>query len=153
MRVSQQEQCYAAEAVLGSGVSFADVAAAQAWVDALRDEGWWHLQGFSLAVLRIEVGRSRAHAGVGWYEPEKNAGRIELGPGQLNTSTILHEVAHVLAMAQHGSKTHDPAWARTYLVLVSCVLGAAEYTRLRDSFDAHGVNYTVAPVRPNAFAL
>lgn len=152
MRVTQQQQCYDAEAVLGIGDVFTDITAAQTWVDALRNENWWHLQQFSLHVLRIEVGRSRGRS-VGWYDKATNAGRIELAPGQLETVTILHEVAHVLAMAMYESKSHDPTWARTYLTLVSCVLGPEAYTSLRDSFDAHGVNYDAVPKLTGTIAL
>lgn len=145
MRVTQQDECYVAELALGSGRSFADYDAAQRWVDDLRDTPWWHLQGFSLYVLRIEVGPAtrlaREFAGVGWFEREKSAGRIELKRDALDERTILHEVAHVLASAVHDSKSHDPAWARTYLTLVSSVMGPDAYLALQRSFDQHGVDY------------
>lgn len=152
MRVTQQQECYAAETVLGIGDVFTDVTAAQTWVDNLRNEHWWHLQGYSLAVLRIEVGSARGNS-IGWYEKEKSAGRIELASSQLNKVTVIHEVAHILAMSMHGSKTHDPAWARTYLTLVSCVLGPDDYLKLKGSFDEHGVNYDVTPKSSGVFAL
>lgn len=152
MRVSQQQQCYDAESVLGYGTTLRDAAAAQAWVDALRDEPWWHLQGFSLAVSRIEVGRARGQS-VGWFEPKLDAGRIELGPGQCNTSTILHEVAHVLSMSMYDSTSHDPSWCMVYLTLVACVLGSDAYTKLKLSFDEHGVNYDATLKSAATFAL
>jgi hypothetical protein len=152
---TQQAQCYDAQAnaALSTGEIFADVADAQRWVDELRDTSWWHLQGYSLRVLRIEVGLTRGKfAGVGWFEADKNAGRIELRSDALNACTALHEVAHVLAQAIHGSKLHDPAWARTFLTLVSCVLGSDEYLTLQRAFDAHGVDYD-APRSAQAGAI
>lgn len=158
MRVTQQQQCYAAETALDTGRTFASVDEAQAWVDALRDEPWWHLQRFSLAVLRIEVGlidrrKARRCAGVGWYEKEMSAGRIELDRDALNARVALHEVAHVLASAMYDSTSHDPAWAMTYLTLVSYVLGSEEYLKLQRAFDELGVNYDVVPKSSGVFAL
>lgn len=155
---TQQLDCYAAEGGLDNGPTFRDVAAAQKFVDDLRDTHWWQLQGYSLHVLRIEVGAatklSDRFSGVGWYDDDKNAGRIELKPAGLNTRTVLHEVAHVLASAVHKSKSHDPAWARTYLTLVSCVMGPDAYLALQRSFDAHGVDYDAPrPAKAGAIAL
>jgi putative metallohydrolase (TIGR04338 family) len=148
---TQQFDCYAAEAALGDGRAFRGVDEAQRWVDDLRDTPWWQLQGYGLHVLRIEVGLADARklgkdaVAVGWYERSKNAGRVEFKRSALNESTVLHEVAHVLASAVHGSKSHDPAWARTYLTLVSCVIGPDAYVTLQRSFDAHGVDYDAPP--------
>lgn len=143
MSVTQQEQCYAAQSALLPGRSFASVGEAQRFVDALRDEPWWTGQGYHLRVLRIEVGasRSRKFNGVGWFEEGVNAGRIELTKTGMTERTVLHEVAHVLACAIHGSKSHDPWWARTYLMLVYWVMGAEVYRTLQSAFDAQGVDY------------
>jgi putative metallohydrolase (TIGR04338 family) len=148
MRKTQQLQCYAAEVGVPDGSRFRDVAEAQRFVDELRDEPWWHLQGYSLAVLRIEVHpASRTNQqwhGVSQWFPDKSAGLVELSPSGLSTRVVLHEVAHVLADSALASTGHDPAWARTYLTLVSCVMGPDAYLKLRESFDAHGVDYDAA---------
>lgn len=157
MTRTQQFDCYAAEGGLESGPTFPDWDAAQRWVDDLRDTPWWNLQGFSLYVLRIEVGPatklSNKFAGVGWYEDDKNAGRIELKRCGLNTRTVLHEVSHVLADAVYKSTGHDPAWARTFLTLVSCVMGPDAYLALQRSYDAHGVDYDAPTSRAGGIPL
>lgn len=146
--VTQQQSCYAAERSLDHGRIFSSVDEVQRYVDALRDNQWWHAQGFSLHVLRIEVGKmdgrkNKRAAGVGWFQPETNAGRIELRHSCMYESVVLHEVAHVLAAAVHGSTCHDPAWARTFLTLVSAVMGPDAYLTLQRSFDAFNVRYDV----------
>lgn len=153
---TQQFDCYAAEGALGDGRTFRDVAEAQRFVDDLRDTHWWHLQGYSLHVLRIEVSLSRSTKfnGIAHWEADKSAGAIGLTRTGLRERTVLHEVAHVLATAIHGSKSHDPAWARTYLTLVSYVMGSDAYLALQRSFDAHGVDYDAPrPVQAGAIAL
>lgn len=153
---TQQQECYSAEATVDNGRRFASAAEVQEFVDGLRDKLWWTAQGYHLAVLRIEVGTSRStkHAGVGRYEKEAGAGRIELTSHGLCMRVVLHEVAHVLAQAQHGSKSHDPWWARTYLTLVSLVMGTDAYLTLRAAFDLHGVDYDVNTTgRPGVIAL
>lgn len=155
---TQQHDCYAAEGVLGSGRQFKSVGDVQKFVDALRNEPWWTSQGYAHAVLRIEVGAADGRKvgkaiGVGWYDRANEAGRIELRPAGLNMKTVVHEVAHVLASAQHRSKAHDPWWARTYLTLVSFIMGGDAYLTLQRSFDVHGVDYDVCTGRPGVIAL
>lgn len=153
---TQQQECYAAQAALPDGRRFASVAEVQRFVDELRDRLWWTAQGYHLAVLRIEVGatRSKKFNGIGWFDREAKAGRIELTPEGLTMRTVLHEVAHVLSVAQHGSKSHDPWWARTYLTLVSLVMGTEPYLALRSAYDATGVDYDVTTAtRPGVIAL
>ena len=154
--ITQQQDCYKAEAVAPYGRRFMSVAEVQSFVDSLRDEPWWTAQGYGLKVPRIEVGKSNSkkHAGVGWFDADLGAGRIELTGAGLHMRVVLHEVAHVLSMAIHGSKSHDPWWARTYLTLVSYVMGGDAYLTLQASFDVHGVDYTVpSSGRPGVIAL
>jgi putative metallohydrolase (TIGR04338 family) len=152
---TQQQECYAAERELRGGRAFMSVEEVQSFVDGLRDLPWWTAQGFHLAVARIEVGKSRSkkHAGVGWYDAEMGGGRIELTGVGLNMKTVLHEVAHVIASAKYGSKSHDPWWARTYLTLVSYVMGTESYLTLQSAFDGQGVDYDVTTGRPGVIAL
>lgn len=153
---TQQQECYAAEASVDHGRRFASVVEVQQFVDGLREEPWWTAQGFHLAVLRIEVGAA-GHGkknSVGWFEKELGAGRIELTDVGLRMRTVLHEVAHVIACAKYSSKSHDPWWARTYLTLVSYVMGADAYLALQGAFDRHGVDYDAStPGRPGVIAL
>lgn len=153
--ITQQQECYAAEAALRNGRAFMSVEEVQTFVDSLREERWWTLQGYGLKVRRIEVGKSnsRKHSGVGWFEEDAKAGRIELSGTGLNMRVVLHEVAHVLASAQHGSKSHDPWWARTYLTLVSYVMGTESYLTLQTAFDAKGVDYHVVTTPKHVIAL
>jgi putative metallohydrolase (TIGR04338 family) len=145
MRVTQQFKCYDAQSAIDDGERFETIEDMQRWVDDLRDTHWWHAQGYSLAVLRIEVdhatGENRRHRGVASYDRANNAGVCVFSPAGMCVRTVLHEVAHVLAAATHGSTSHNPAWARTYLTLVSCVMGPDVYLALQRSFDEHGVNY------------
>ena len=156
MAVTQQQECYRAESQLGPGRAFMSIDEIQAFVDSLRDAPWWTAQGYHLSVARIEVGtsRSKKFAGVGWYDKDMGAGRIELTGVGKNMKTVLHEVAHVIASAKYGSKSHDPWWARTYLTLVSYVMGSDAYLTLQSAFDAQGVDYTVTTAgRPGVIAL
>lgn len=151
--ITQQHACYAAEDSLERGKLFKSVADVQRFVDAMRDERWWILQRYPLYVIRIEVGAAKGTSSVGWFDKDKGAGRIELVAQHLDTKTVLHEMAHVLASAVHRSKSHDPWWARTYLTLVSCVMGPEAYLALRNAFDAKGVDYDVKTTTGGAIAL
>lgn len=156
MRKTQQLDCYAAQEALPRGQAFASLEEVQRWVDDLRDTPWWHLQGYSLHVLRIEVQpyRSAKFAGCAQWCKEDNCGVIALTPDGRTVRTVLHEVAHILADAAHDSTGHDPAWARVFLTLVSCVMGPDAYVTLRESFDAHGVSYDAGtPAASSTFAL
>lgn len=153
--ITQQQECYAAESDVSRGRVFDTVAEAQRFVDSLRDERWWTTQGYHLAVSRIEVGAAGKGKknSVGWYEKDKGAGRIELTTHGLCMRVVLHEVAHVLASARHGSKSHDPWWAKTYLTLMSYVMGTDAYLTLQAGFNARGVDYDVNICRPGVIAL
>jgi len=157
MATTQQQQCYAAEATVGNGRTFASVDEIQRFVDALRDEPWWRAQGYGRKVLRVEVGKADGRIlksnGVGFWDETKSAGRIELRPGGMHERLVLHEVAHVIARANHGSKSHDPWWARTYLTLVSYVMGSDAYLALQSAFDREGVDYAAPTGRPGVIAL
>lgn len=152
---TQQDECYAAERRLERGRLFDSIEDAQRFVDELRDAPWWHAQQFDRHVLRIEVeatGRGVTRSG-GSFDKAASAGLVELAPHGMHTREVLHEVAHVLARAVHGSQSHDPWWARTYLTLVSCVMGAEAYLTLQRSFDEQGVDYDVRTTPESKFAL
>jgi putative metallohydrolase (TIGR04338 family) len=105
-------------------------------------------------VERVEVGKARKNGGsVGAYEKDKNAGRIEMAPVHWNELFVLHELAHVLAKALYESKSHDPAFARTYLQLVFCVMGSTTYEALQSRFNQLGVVYDFKTLPESRFAL
>jgi putative metallohydrolase (TIGR04338 family) len=142
---TQQDALYTAENGVPHGRRFDSLDDIQAYVDALRDNEWWTRFGYYV-VLRIEAGparkRTKGAMSVGWYEPDKNAGRIEMLPVHWNELMVLHEVAHVIAEACNGSKAHDPWFARVYMNLVYCVMGGAAWEELKAAFDTHGIEYT-----------
>lgn len=136
MMITQQKAVYAAERAVPVGRSFDSIAAIQDVLDRLRDEDWWD-QG----IARVEVGpAAHGQAGVGWYEADKNAGRIELSPECRNERIMCHELAHVFA-ERCGSKAHDPCWARIYTNIVYRVMGPTAWQALVMAFKEHGVDY------------
>lgn len=140
MSLCQQMQLYAAEWGVPGGHEFDSVPELQGWVDALRDEPWW--DRFNPQVLRVDVGsRPNGSGSVGAWFPEQRSGRIEMEPNHMHELVVLHELAHVLAGARHGSTAHDPWFARTYLEIVSLVMGSSAFDRLRASFDEHNVDH------------
>jgi putative metallohydrolase (TIGR04338 family) len=52
---------------------------------------------------------------------------------------LLHEVAHLCAAAEVGSKSHDPHWARVFLELVYRQMGTKAWQALRQAFLDEGV--------------
>lgn len=138
----QQSALYAAEGtVRDRGRTFAGVTEAQRFVDGLRATWWWPF--FYWQVEYVEVGRARANGAgsVGVWYPEKNAGRIEMWHGHLTVPDITHELAHVLADARHGSKSHDPWFAREFLNLTYLISGSNAYVNLRDAFVRYRIEF------------
>jgi len=113
----------------------------QSYVDAVMSEPYFEAN-FPM-VGRIEA-RSLpgGNASVGGYMGE-GFGVIEMLPVHHCELFVLHELSHVLAEARYGSKSHDPWFARTYLELVSVVMGPVAYQALRDAFDADGIDHDV----------
>jgi hypothetical protein len=141
---NQQELVYTAETIAFGGRDYGEIftlGEIQEWIDAARDSWWW-TRNYA-KVLRIEVGPARkgGPGSVGWFEPDKNAGRIELVPNHRNFHVIAHEVAHVMAEALFDSHSHDPYFAREYLKLVYFILGSEEYVKLFTAFNKHGVEF------------
>jgi putative metallohydrolase (TIGR04338 family) len=140
MSCCQQGEVYAAESGVPHGASFATVGQLQAWVDALRDEPWWHR--FYPQVRKVEVHfLPRGKASVSAWFPDFNAGVIEMLPRHRNEQIVLHEMAHVLASARYGSQAHCPWFCRVYLELVYLVMGEETWSALRNAFQAGGVDF------------
>lgn len=138
----QQTELYAAEAAAPLGRTFASEEELQCWVDKLRDDPYW--QRVYPTVKRVDCfARKQGAAGggsVGWYDADKMGGVIEMAPVHMNQRVVLHELAHVLAEARYGSKSHDPWFARVYLELVAIFLHEA-YLPLYRSFTARGISF------------
>ena len=151
----QQYELYAAEGAAPTGRRFDSLEDIQVFVDQLRDTWWWRSLGYWI-VERVEVGKARnggRGGSVGWYEKEMNAGRMEMAPVHWTELIVLHELSHVLAEALYDSKSHDPAFARTYLQLVFCVMGDEAYQALQSSFDRNGIVYDFKTLPESRFAL
>jgi putative metallohydrolase (TIGR04338 family) len=141
---TQQDELYAAEETTDHGRTFANLKEVQRWVDSLRDESWWEQRYWM--VERVEVGTSRKwHESVGWFEKEPHsrsgAGRMEMAHTHRDELSMIHELAHVLANARHGSNSHDPFFARTYLELTYLIRGSDAYLELQNAFDLAGIDY------------
>jgi hypothetical protein len=146
----QQDRLYAAETWVDNGPVFADVDAVQVWLDALRDTRWW--EQWCPNVLKVEVGIGRPGkgvAGVGWFEKDKNVGRLEFArSAELNERQMVHELAHVLAQARKDSQSHDPWFARVYLEITYAIRGVLEYEQLRYGYIREGVDYDAEGLAP-----
>lgn len=146
---TQQFALYEAERLAPRGREFLSMDHVQEFVDGLRDTWWWDLFYIN-RVKRVEVARGdmrcrTTQAGVGWYEPDKNAGRMEF-TAIPHERLVLHELSHVLASARYGgSQGHFPTFARVYLEVVSLVMGPRVYTKLKHEFDLHSIDYDAAP--------
>lgn len=140
-RKTQQDAVYAAEGVASAALppQAMSLAEAQDFVDnLLNNADWWDAE--APEVYRVEVGPARSRTkSIGWYERDKNAGRIELAPPGRNPLTICHELAHVFCEAKGFAKVHNPGWARCYLTLVYRVMGSEAYKALWYAFQAEGV--------------
>lgn len=139
IRVTQQEQVYAAERNLDLGHEFKTIDEARAFVDQLREQWWWDY--FYEKIEDVEVHPIRARRSQAHWDEHERAGMIELAPHGRNVKTITHELAHVVAGALRGSSAHDPAYARTYACLTYLISGSDAWLQLQASFDAHGVDY------------
>lgn len=133
---NQQARLYEAEGTVPHGRPFRTLEEVQSFVDDLRERPWW-----PDSIARVEVGPAResGNCSVGWWEPEKFAGRVEMLKCHMYELAVLHELAHVIAAAVHRSNAHCPHFARTYLELVYWVMGSDTYLKLWDRFESHGI--------------
>lgn len=142
MPCCQQDELYAAELGLDDGPCFESLHAAQVFVDGLRDTDWW-IKWLN-EIERVEVGPARSgakFAGVGWYEREKQCGRMEFTTCRPSLRLIVHELAHVVASCRRMSESHDPWMARIYLELTYLIMGSAAYKELEFGYLAQGIDY------------
>lgn len=135
----QQDEVYAAENKAGGWGRDLTIDEARGYATDLVSESWFREQWGR--VLDVEVNGRRARDGVGHWDEKTWVGQVELGPGVRNERTLLHEIAHVVAAAQHGSNAHDPAFVGIYLELCYRRRGVEVWTALREAMLANGVEW------------
>lgn len=135
----QQEQLYAAEDATASypGEVVDDP---QAWVNAQRDTWWWARWYWTVGYVNVNVDRRRSTS-TGGYSQHDGCGYVTLGRDHSRVAVLIHELAHVVAGKLHGSRAHDPWFAREYLKLVYLILGSDAYYELRHEFITHKIEY------------
>jgi putative metallohydrolase (TIGR04338 family) len=147
----QQFELYAAEV----GVTSEPIlpSSLQAYVDSLRESAYWR-RNFPM-VRRIEAYEAApgARGSVGGWQADASCGVIEMHRAHLTELYVLHEVAHVLAAARYGSRSHDPWFARTYLELVYTYIGSEPYAALRAAFERGGVDHDTDSSTPAGIPL
>jgi hypothetical protein len=149
----QQFELYTAEAE-GEHGEWIPPSSLQAFVDSLRETAWWERNFPQIIRVETHVRREDYQGGsVGYWKPHLGAGLVDMARCHLTELYICHEVAHVLADARYGSKSHDPWFARTYLELVYCTLGSDTYLALKAAFDRGGVDYDTDNSNPAGIAL
>lgn len=142
----QQDDLYRVERDLSYSRrnAFTNIQQVQDFVDGLRETWWW--ERWISGVLRVEVGHARRNAsfaGVGWFDKEAKAGRLEFRPDvPLTRRLVVHELSHVIAAWRVGKPAHHSPWfARVYYELTYLILGASYAAELAQSFKTHGVDY------------
>lgn len=149
----QQWELYAAESAIAAKTrEFEDAADMQKFVDDLRELPYWERNFENVLRVEMRVVPGRAES-VGTWDAEHSAGVCEMLPVHCCELYALHEVTHVLAAARYGSRSHDPWFARTYVELVSIVLGPERYLELAAAFDEHGVDFDTSNSASSGIAL
>lgn len=90
---------------------------------------WWALAGGPPAVARA----ARADAGSSSTTSLGGGVDIRFATGQLDASTVIHELAHALVGV---ARAHDAAFRRADLDLAAVVDGASTARRLEQAFAA-----------------
>lgn len=114
---------------------------AQEFVDHMRHHPWWD-ENFP-KVSRVEVYEHAGGDSVGVYYPEMESGVADMSDRHMIQLYLCHEVAHVLAAARYGSRSHDPWFARTYLELVYLNMGSDAYHALYRAFEEHHIEHVI----------
>jgi len=137
----QQYELYAAEQNVPRGHDI-EACELQSYVDELRETPYWASRyGNVLRIDAVALTWSQTVRGsVGAWFPKNNSGKIEMCPAHMCELFVLHEVAHVLADARHGSHSHDPYFTRVYLELVYTYMGSEAYAALKTAFEEAGID-------------
>lgn len=146
----QQDRVYAAERTVDPGNYFTGIDAVQEFLDGLRDTWWWESWIPNVLKVEVDIGRpGKGAAGVGWYEADALAGRMEFSKSAtLPERRVVHELSHVIASARKCSNAHDPWFSRIYLELTYLIRGEQAYTELKRAFDTHNIDYDAEGLAP-----
>lgn len=137
---TQQAALYAAEDEIFEGVYFTSLEHVQEWIDGLRDIWWWEAR--VPQVLKIDVHPANVgERDQAWYDESTRTGIIEFATPIPSMRSVVHELAHVLAQARHGSQSHDPWYARILLELTYLLRGIPTYEALFAAFVRHGIDF------------
>lgn len=139
-RKTQQDQVYDAQDHMTRGRAFASIDEAQAFVDGLRYTLWWKTLRHGVRKVIVQPARKNARYSMGDYDGD-GIGHMTLSSIGLNEQTVVHELAHVMAGARHGSQSHDPWFCRVLVELVHLIMGPDEMQRLVAGFEEHGVDF------------
>lgn len=137
----QQFELYAAEHDgVPQGRTFNTEDELKAYVRELRESWWW--PHFYWRVRDVHVFRlPGGNKSVGTFFEEDWTGQIEMAPVHCTQLFVAHELAHVIADALYDSKSHDPAFARTYATLVYLTMGSTPWLALEAAFLKHKIEY------------
>jgi hypothetical protein len=135
---NQQQAVYDAEEATHFSCGFDDFNELRNWLLDLRETDWWR-DCIGEALLFVDVRPVKGKWSSAHTDTVECRCDIALSPFGHNTLTVLHELSHGIARVLHYSESHDPWWARTYLEVVSLVLGPDAYVQLSEAFSARGV--------------
>ena len=141
---TQQDELYTAERGVRLGRQFNSIKEIEDYVFELRSTWWWETFYWQVEMVEVGPARKNGTSSVGAYYEDKNAGRIEMLTCHFNERSVIHELAHVLAKKLHGSRSHDPWFAREYANLVYLVLGSDAWLELEAGYRQHGIKYSPA---------
>lgn len=137
--IKQRYKLYAAEdeATKADRCWFGGIEAASMWLDRAIRKSWWrkHSQIRHVKLLYPYAG------GMSGATLEGNVLTICIRPESLNTSTLIHELAHGLAwVAGHDSeKDHGPKFAGALIEAYRHLDCAASAEAVAEAFDEAGI--------------
>jgi hypothetical protein len=144
MTLKQRFKLYAAEdaAMKTERCWFASVEAAGMWLDKKVATRWWRKAS---PIRHVKLLYPFA-GGMSGATLEGNVLTIAVRPESLNTSTLIHELAHGLAWVPgHDSeRDHGPRYARALIECYRHFDSASAAAAVEDAFDDAGVRYDVA---------
>jgi len=139
--IRQRFKLYAAEdkATQADRCWFGGIEAAQMWLDKKVATKWWRKQS-PIRHVRLVYPYGGGMSGA---TLEGNVLTIAIRPESLNTSTLIHELAHGLAWVPgHDSeRDHGKKFARALIECYRHFDSAAMAEAVEDEFDEAGVRY------------
>lgn len=143
---NQQDELYAAERGVPQGRRLKGLEDLESFVEGVRESNYWDRLFDDMVMIECACKRSPKDGSVGGLTGSDAWGRhgkIEMSPEHMTELFVCHEVAHVIAEARYGSRSHDPWFARTYLELVSQFVGTESYTQLHANFVRDNIDFNV----------